>query len=308
MSLVLLYLKYIHTAYKPMKLDDVEKNVNRSKVFAVGFILTIPATYFVWFYIFQGFGFSTDSSMWGTFGDFVGGILNPVIALLAFYWLTQSVLIQKTELKETKDALVASSVTQEKNRFESSFYSLLEQFNIVLNSLQLDTPGIRDTMKQGAIKRAHRSILNNEGITDARQAKQKLNDKFNSELGHLFRILYQLLKLIAIKCHEGDDEKINIQNFSSQLLINVPVSNDEKFYSNIVRSFLDFRVTQLLAVNCYCDSDEDSYYKYRLLIERYSFLEHMPLDGKVEQSLFSQYDKSAFGKSDFMNKTDDKEN
>lgn len=53
-----------------------------------------------------------EPEVWGQFGDYVGGLLNPLIAFLAFYWLTQSVLLQKQELTETKDALRDSARSQ----------------------------------------------------------------------------------------------------------------------------------------------------------------------------------------------------
>ncbi|MEG8241300.1 hypothetical protein MKR66_16250 [Acinetobacter baumannii] len=42
---------------------------------------------------------------WGTVGDFFGGILNPIFALFAFYWLTYSVRLQIKELAETRNEL-----------------------------------------------------------------------------------------------------------------------------------------------------------------------------------------------------------
>lgn len=49
----------------------------------------------------------------GPVGDYVGGILNPAISLLALIWLSQSFLAQKQELKETKDALKKSAEAQQ---------------------------------------------------------------------------------------------------------------------------------------------------------------------------------------------------
>ena len=79
---------------------------------AFSLIALIPTVYLVWFYFINNLPLSTDSSIWGTFGDFIGGILNPLIALLAFYWLTQSVLIQKTELSETQKVLKETEKAQ----------------------------------------------------------------------------------------------------------------------------------------------------------------------------------------------------
>jgi hypothetical protein len=53
-----------------------------------------------------------SSESLGQFGDFVGGLLNPIVAYSAFYWLTQSVRLQKEELSETRAALVEAATAQ----------------------------------------------------------------------------------------------------------------------------------------------------------------------------------------------------
>lgn len=50
-----------------------------------------------------------DAEKWGQFGDFVGGLLNPMVAFAAFYWLTQSVKIQKQELADTREELAKAT-------------------------------------------------------------------------------------------------------------------------------------------------------------------------------------------------------
>lgn len=49
---------------------------------------------------------------WGQFGDYLGGLLNPVVAFAAFYWLTQSVKLQKQELSETRAELKGATDAQ----------------------------------------------------------------------------------------------------------------------------------------------------------------------------------------------------
>lgn len=56
---------------------------------------------------------SAQYDKWGQFGDYVGGILNPVLAFFAFYWLTQSVMIQSVELAATRTALLDSNEAQQ---------------------------------------------------------------------------------------------------------------------------------------------------------------------------------------------------
>lgn len=54
-----------------------------------------------------------NADQWGAFGDFIGGLLNPLVAFAAFYWLTQSVKLQKQELSETRQALEEAAQAQQ---------------------------------------------------------------------------------------------------------------------------------------------------------------------------------------------------
>lgn len=48
----------------------------------------------------------------GSIGDFFGGVMNPIIALLALVWLVKGVSLQQTELAHTRKALEASEKHQ----------------------------------------------------------------------------------------------------------------------------------------------------------------------------------------------------
>lgn len=93
-------------------LQILDDRIRLSKGLIIGFGLALPISYFSWF-IYHSIPISVNSGDWGTLGDFIGGILNPIIAFSAFYWLTRSVRIQKEELGETRatldDTLAAQS-------------------------------------------------------------------------------------------------------------------------------------------------------------------------------------------------------
>lgn len=52
-----------------------------------------------WWNVFQNL--SEDTGKWGEFGDYVGGILNPVIAAFAFYYIAKTYELQKSESAKT---------------------------------------------------------------------------------------------------------------------------------------------------------------------------------------------------------------
>ncbi|EKA7370837.1 hypothetical protein OL330_000007 [Vibrio parahaemolyticus] len=95
-----------------MQFNDIEKNVKNSWWTVVTIFGLTIASYVGWFFIVNDFSLSKDPGNWGAFGDFIGGLLNPLIAFSAFYWLTISVLVQKQELAETRKALSDASQAQ----------------------------------------------------------------------------------------------------------------------------------------------------------------------------------------------------
>jgi len=67
------------------------------------FALMVPVAYMAWF-LHLDQSISVKTGDWGTFGDFVGGVLNPLAAFCALIMLTLSVTIQKDELSKVTDA------------------------------------------------------------------------------------------------------------------------------------------------------------------------------------------------------------
>jgi len=277
-----------------LEISDLAKSIKRAKILAFSLIALIPTVYLIWFYFVNNIPLSTDSSIWGTFGDFIGGILNPLIALLAFYWLTQSVLIQKTELSETQKVLRETekaqkeqALTQEKKRFEDTFFSLLNQLNTVFDGLN-ERLIVMDRAQASKVMRLHSAVIKSGVGKTIEQRVAKMRES-SSDTSHYFRVLYHILKFIL------ENSRFNAEPMRFEAAVEKEVTRTEKFYSNIVRSFLNKEVIQLLAINCVVEDPLDPYYKYRQLVECYSLLEHLHIDAEWQKELFEKYDKSAFG-------------
>lgn len=61
----------------------------------------------VYFSKFDG-SLSSDQNVWGTFGDFVGGTLNPILAFASLCAILLTMKMQSDELKTSTDALRCS--------------------------------------------------------------------------------------------------------------------------------------------------------------------------------------------------------
>ncbi|WP_205755155.1 hypothetical protein [Azotobacter chroococcum] len=130
-----------------MELENLELEVKRSRYFVLAAAVTPALLYLLWFVAVNDQKLSTDAARWGTFGDFVGGLINPLIAFFAFYWLTKSVLIQKTELSETKTALQETQRAQEAQARIALKTAQLQSLNIRLSAVNHKISHERDYMR-----------------------------------------------------------------------------------------------------------------------------------------------------------------
>ncbi|MEJ5125839.1 hypothetical protein WH367_07245 [Comamonas sp. MYb21] len=92
--------------------SQLERKIIKWKCFLAVFALILVCAYFGYFGGHLKQDATTDASKWGSFGDFVGGLMNPVVAFAAFFWLTESVKIQKQELADTRRELANATSAQ----------------------------------------------------------------------------------------------------------------------------------------------------------------------------------------------------
>lgn len=85
-------------------------------IFSVVFIVIVAVSTVLGVYIFH-FGeyeISNNPEKWGPFGDFFGGVLNPILAFFSFVALLYTIHIQQKELELTRIELSNSVSAQEK--------------------------------------------------------------------------------------------------------------------------------------------------------------------------------------------------
>ncbi len=70
----------------------------------------------------------------GLLGD-TFGVLNSFFSAFAFAGLIYSILLQRTELRETRQEFKDQNTTLRLQRFENTFFNLLSSRNVLLNSL-----------------------------------------------------------------------------------------------------------------------------------------------------------------------------
>ncbi|MGY5820849.1 putative phage abortive infection protein [Vibrio diabolicus] len=248
----------------------------------------------LYFRMFSG-EFSTNQSDWGDFGSYIGGTVGALFASLSFLALLYTVYLQREELTTAIKALQDGAESQQKQaknyeaqKFETTFYSLLELHNDAVRSLELNSNDF-----SGYIANL-RTLDDSSDVSTYLKERQEHILK-NVELSQYFRVLYQLLKFIAknnIKNTERDFSELYLSNRSTI----DEYENEEKMYASLVRSFVPVKLLPVLALNCIPSYEGlNNLQKYYALLERYGFLEHMRLDHlPLNLSTFLIFDRYSY--------------
>jgi uncharacterized membrane protein len=77
----------------------------------------LVGAYFAYFLRFQS-GFSEKQDVWGQFGDFIGGTVNPILSFLSLLALVFTVVLQTRQLENSREELADSKTELEATREE----------------------------------------------------------------------------------------------------------------------------------------------------------------------------------------------
>jgi len=88
--------------------------------------------------------FSSDQGVWGQFGDYIGGLLNPLLSVPAFFAIlytiklqVDTIRIQQNEVKSSADALAAQLSHADTTLFDSRLFQLVDLQKRVLSELYI---------------------------------------------------------------------------------------------------------------------------------------------------------------------------
>lgn len=221
------------------------------------------------------FGLSKDSVL-GPFGDFFGGMLNPIFTFLTFFGLVITIVIQRMELRLAREEYSKTAVALNTQAIENTFFNALDLHHEIVSGLTFDpsifpederlwylraagvAPPLKEAVTGRPVFNAVINELRNRSTTpkDSYTQYQFLQEKHNYVLGHYFRNLYQALKLVDT--YESLEQETK-----------------EK-YTGILRSQLSSDELALLFLNCLPGMVDEG--QFRNLLVRYRMLEHLPLE------------------------------
>lgn len=158
---------------------------------------------------------SIGKSTFGEWGDFFGGVLNPLFTLLTFTGVLITIVLQQTELSETRaemkrsaDALQQQNSQIQRQIFESTFFQMLSLHQSLVSGIDLVDDDGKVTRGRDCFNVFY-TRLNKVYRKNLDKAQGRHHDdevlrlsyelfwrNHQVELGHYFRYLYNLVRYI----------------------------------------------------------------------------------------------------------------
>ncbi|QOV55133.1 hypothetical protein CA266_06755 [Serratia marcescens] len=195
----------------------------------------VLALYYLWF----GPGFSGKTDAWGQFGDYFGGVLNPILTFTSVVLLIRSIDLQR----DANNSLITENKRQEKlekrKDFEFRFYNLIDSQKKLFDEFYILTPAINGdkTYKNVAAVNYIEDIIlksNQRGITGGSISViiSNIDSHSNEQIYSSVRKFYLSVRLIdtVITQENGFDEK------------------DRKDYFESLINFSDFSLVRLITI------------------------------------------------------------
>ena len=289
------------------------KEKNSSKLNFLNWILIIAICLFIGLIIVY-FSFiisqeDTIKSNWGTFGDFIGGTLNPLFALFSLFAIIYTIKIQtkelelsREELEATRKELEGSRIAQQEQSeslklqneatklqmFENTFFQLINLFietrkEFHINLIQRGGGG------------TFKLLSNNDRIT---LDSSELNLKYDGKESIVIYLEIIKQKYKSNYDYFNRDYEENTGTYFGQIYQTLKfIDNNIEYkqrYVNIFRAQFTKYELEFLFYHCLGTIGKR---KFKKLVEDHEFFEHIILNTNIEKQLL-EYDKKAFGKNE----------
>ncbi|MFW2913708.1 putative phage abortive infection protein [Pseudomonas aeruginosa] len=224
----------------------------------------------------------------GEWGDFFGGVLNPILTFLTFMGLLITIVIQQTELRESRqelkrsaDALSEQVGSTKRQIFESTFFNMMNMHASIIDSIDLRNQNGRVTKgrdcfvvfynrpKQYCEPNKSNAHSDQSELNFLRECYKDFWEKHQLELGHYFRFLYNIFRFIKES------------GFS------------EGPYSRLIRAQLSDQELLVIFYNCIASIHGD---KFKSIAEEFSLFDNIPRELLFSQAHLSLIAPSAFNR------------
>lgn len=281
---------------KAYKIEEwISRNILIILLSMIGLATIVGVIVLIFYRTYFAGSIEADNAKWGTFGDYFGGTLNPILSFLALIAVLLTITLQRKEMSDSSQASQVES-------FEKNLFEMLRLHMFIVDDLSMEIPVAEETIpdipfeggattnklinQKGRVCFKHlrdelqriyneetngKTIKPDEYLQYIKQAYGKFAEEYEHKIGHYFRFLYRVFK------------HINESNLDKK---------KKKHYSGITRALLSSNELALLFYDCFYAKGG----KFAKLVIKFKLFENMEfeklLDRKNHMKLFY---KDAYG-------------
>ena len=227
----------------------------------------------------DGEGMSRAEAL-GLSGDFLGGVLNPILSFFSFLAVLVTLRLQRSELNATMEELKKSTLAAENNvrlfteqiaaqrldAFENTFFSLLKLHNSTFETINEHHEAEGDTPAGSILQRLMAQARSQDTLEAARA--ELMAD--HSEIDHFISILFEMLKFMDQKFPQD-------------------AHSDRMFYANILKAIINQDAFEAIAMYAATQAANHPFFEFKQLIEKYELLQELDLSQPVRQKFVAGY-------------------
>lgn len=242
------------------------------------------------FSIFKPSSFATL----GQFGDFVGGVSNPLLALFGFLALLYTIKLQleelslsrkeltltRAELNRSASALEKQNSNLERQRLSQAFFDLFEMYKSVvaeINSGQAE----KRVLGKSALASKSTNYYPYSWMSEDQwsvDAIMKTHTEQNDDLGNYYRIIFRLLSFLA---DQGRADQ----------------GREAEFFADMFRAQLSTAELHLLFFNCISEVGRPM----QTFASKFELFDNMPIPpGQNFGNVIKEVDAKSFGKNEHL--------
>jgi hypothetical protein len=199
---------------------------NRYIIIAIFAIFFVFLCYVAKFYFGLGYQISDNPSEWAELGDYLGGILGPLLSFFSIVLLIKSLRLQNAANESLREDLRNSEKTEKLRSFEALFFHMIESQKELFKFFFIKRGADSEADLRGVeavlwIEQAVELLCKTDELRteeDCAAAVRKLIDDIDvtDQIFGISRAFYIIVKLITEKL--GDDRGFCVEDRKSHLL------------------------------------------------------------------------------------------
>lgn len=258
---------------------------NSSKLKFLNWILVVAILLFIGLLVIYYFNIfpldATEKGTWGTFGDFIGGTLNPLFALFSLFAIIYTIKIQTKELELSREELEAT-----RKELEGSRIAQQEQSE----SLKLQNEATKLQMFESTFFKLFE--LHNDKYEKLKNRLDWFNNHVLADNESSDGKIYILNKFTMYRRDQLYTYLLTL--FGLLIFIDKEDSKNTNLYIGLVKASINNGyILTYIALECMSNDN------LKILIEKYSLLESLNLVGRNRKTeiclILNDFDKNAFG-------------